>query len=576
MALRPLAHLTIRTIVAASCLAPAYLAAQTNHAAAPRPRLDSAQMRAIDSVFAVYDKPDVPGCALGVFENGAIAYGRGYGAADLERPTPITTASLFDIGSTSKQFAAASLAILASEHKLSFSDEVRKYIPELPNYGAPLTIDQMMRHTSGLRDYNGLLALAGHGLEEVTTDSQALALIVQQRHLDFPSGTRFEYSNTNFFLASVIVQRVTGMSLADFARTRLFLPLGMTHTMYRNHFAMLIPNRAMGYAPEGKDGFKNSMSNWEQTGDGALQLSVDDALLWDENFYTARVGGHAMVDALRQRGTLTNGDSIGYARGLFVGKYRGLRREEHGGDWIGYHAAFARFPDQHTSVVVLCNSDGISPGGLSDRVADIVLASAFTAPKVVAAKTDGATHAAATVPATELAGSYYAAVRGEVIRIADSSGTPVLRIVGQSFPLAATGSMSYEVKGLPVYVTFVANGARPAQSLWLRIGSADSTRAERFTEAKPTPVEIRQYAGRYHSPELGVTWVISLDKGQLALNNPPSDLMDITGPLDPAMSGSFTAGGGLLQFTHDAKGRVTGFALSASRMRGITFDRVAP
>jgi CubicO group peptidase (beta-lactamase class C family) len=572
MALRPTASLLL------ACLAPALLGAQTVHA--PAARLDSAQRRAIDSVFAPYDTTNVPGCALGVFENGQMAYGRGYGWADLERHVPITTATLFDIGSTSKQFAAASIALLANEHKLSFSDEVRKYIPELPDYGAPLTIDEMMRHTSGLRDYNGLLALAGHSLEEVTTDSQSLALVVQQRHLNFPSGSRFEYSNTGYFLLSVIVQRVTGMSLADFARTRLFLPLGMTHTQYRNHFAMLIPNRALGYAPEGKNGFKNSMSNWEETGDGAVHLSVDDALKWDENFYDARVGGRAMVDALRQRGTLANGDSIGYARGLFVGTYRGLYREEHGGDWIGYHAAFARFPTQHTSVVVLCNSDGISPGGLSDRVADIVLAHDFTVPKVasVAKSTNAAdaTHASSSLPVASLAGSYYAAVRGEVIRIADSSGAPVLRIVGQSFPLAAAGPLTYEVKGLPVYVTFVAGGARPAQSLWLRIGSTDSTRAERFTSSAPTPVEIRQYAGRYHSPELGVTWEILLDKGRLVMNNTLSDLMDIAGPLDPAMAGSFTAGGGLLQFTRGADGHVTGFALSASRMRNIRFDRVAP
>ncbi len=165
-------------------------------AGAPKPALEPAQRRAIDAIFQPYDKPGVPGCALGVFRDGRIAYGRGYGWADLERRVPITTATLFDIGSTSKQFAAASIALLAEEHKLSFDDEVRKYIPELPDYGAPLTIDNLMRHTSGLRDYAGLLALAGHSLEEVTTDSQALDLIVHQRHLNFPSGTRFSYSNT--------------------------------------------------------------------------------------------------------------------------------------------------------------------------------------------------------------------------------------------------------------------------------------------------------------------------------------------------------------------------------------------
>lgn len=579
MALRPLAHHTRLSLLAATCLAPALLAAQPSHVTTgPPARLDSAEQRAIDSVFAPYDKPGVPGCALGVFRNGAIAYGRGYGSADLERPTPITTATLFDIGSTSKQFAAASIALLADDHKLAFGDEVRKYIPELPDYGAPLTIDQMMRHTSGLRDYAGLLALAGHSLEEVTTDSQALALIVKQRHLNFPSGTRYEYSNTNFFLLSVIVQRITGTPLADFARTRLFLPLGMTHTQYRNHFAMLIPNRAIGYAPEGKDGgFRISMSNWEQTGDGALHLSVDDALAWDENFYDARVGGRAMVDALRQRGTLSNGDSIGYGRGLFLGRYRGLRREEHGGDWIGYHAAFARFPEQHTSIVVFCNSDGISPGGLSDRVADIVLAREFTMPEAVAAARDTAsTHTAPTVPVSALEGGYFASATGEVIRIADTSGAPTLHIAGQSLPLAPVGPLAYAVTGLPVYVTFVENGRRPVKVLWLRIGSTDSTRAERFAAAAPTPAQLRRYAGRYRSPELGVTWDISFEKGRLALNNTPSDLMDIAGPLDPAMAGSFTAGGGVLQFTQDAKGRLTGFGLSASRMRGIRFDRVAP
>jgi len=226
---------------------------------------------------------------------------------------------------------------------------------------------------------------------------------------------------------------------------------------------------------------------------------------------------------------------------------------------------------------VLCNSDGISPDGLSDRVADIVLARDFAEPKVAAA-TRGAPGkpAPASNPAAALAGGYFAPATGQVIRIADSSGAPALRIAGQSFPLAPTGPLSYVVTGLPVHVTFAAGGARPPQALWLRIGSTDSTRAERFTAAKPTPVEIRQYAGRYRSPELGVTWDIALDNGRLVLDNTRSDLMDIAGPLDPAMAGSFTAGGGVLQFTRGADGRITGFALNASRMRGIRFDRVAP
>jgi CubicO group peptidase (beta-lactamase class C family) len=544
--------------------------------ASPAPALDQAQRRAIDAIFKPYDKPAVPGCALGVFRDGRIAYARGYGWADLERRVPITTATLFDIGSTSKQFAAASIALLAEEHKLSFGDEVRKYIPELPDYGAPLTIDNLMRHTSGLRDYAGLLVLAGHSLEEVTTDSQALHLIVHQRHLNFPSGTRFSYSNTGYFLLSVIVQRVSGLSLSDFARTHIFLPLGMTHTAYRNHFDMLIPNRALGYAPASTaSGFRISMSNWEQTGDGSVQLSVDDALKWDENFYHPRVGGQTMVDELQQRGTLSNGDSIGYGRGLFLDTYRGLRRVQHGGDWIGYHAAYARYPRQHTSVIVLCNSDGISPEGLDDRVADVVLAKQFSAPKsnaTVAARTP--TTQSGGRPTATVAGGYFASATGEVFRIVTHDSGLVVEFAGQSFPLHRQGPLEYRVAAFPISITFVADSANAARALWLHTGPSDSLEAQRFVPATPDAAELASYAGRYHSPELGVTWPITFDHGALVLGTTPSELMDISGKLEPAMQGTFTAGGGTLHFVRDATGRVTGMTLSASRMRGIEFDRL--
>ncbi|MGH7648687.1 MAG: serine hydrolase domain-containing protein, partial [Gemmatimonadaceae bacterium] len=420
--------------------------------------LGPAQRKAIDAVFHPYDTAGAPGCALGVFRDGRIAYGRGYGWADIERRVPITTVTLFDIGSTSKQFTAASIALLAQEHKLSFDDQVRKYIPELPDYGAPLTIDNLMRHTSGLRDYAGLLALAGHSLEEVTTDSQALDLIVHQRHLNFPSGSRYSYSNTGYFLLSVIVQRITGTPLADFARTHIFLPLGMTRTVDRNRFDMLIPNRALGYAPAASGGgFRISMSNWEQTGDGSIHISVDDALKWDENFYHPRVGGQTMVDELQQRGTLSNGDSIGYGRGLFLDTYRGLRRVQHSGDWIGYHAAYARFPAQHASVIVLCNSDGISPEELGDRVADIVLAKAFTSPKPNASAAHVATTYHGDRLAATLGGGYFASSTGEVFRIAAHDSGLVLEFAGQSFPLERLGPLSYRVAAFPLFVRFVAD-----------------------------------------------------------------------------------------------------------------------
>lgn len=565
-------------------------AAGGGRASAVAGALGAADRQRVDSVFAEYDRSDAPGCALGFFSGGQIAYARGYGMADLERGVRITPATLFDIGSTSKQFAAASIALLAEEGKLSFSDDVRKYIPELPDYGAPIRIDDLLRHTSGLRDYVGLLALAGHSLEEVTTDSQALALIVRQRHLNFPTGSRWEYSNTGFFLLSVIVQRASGQSLADFARSRIFLPLGMTHTRYRSRAAMLIPGRALGYAPDSADGFVNSMSNWEETGDGAVHLSVEDALLWDENFYHPRVGGERMVNALQARGTLANGDSIEYARGLFIDEYRGLRRVQHGGDWIGYHAAYARFPEQHTSVVVFCNSDGISPEALADRVVDIVLADAFTEGKEVAAApsdsagtpraaraTGGAAASGDATPAladSQMVGSYYAATTNTVFQVTSDGKTLELHLSGRELPLEHTGPATMSVAGYPVKVEFTARSpGAPARSARLLIGSGEGSEAVRFTPVTPTAAALRAYAGSYYSPELDITWPVAVEDGRLVLKAKPSSLTEVAGPLTPALRDAFTAGGAFIQFTRDKAGRVTGFGVSASRMRDIRFER---
>ena len=443
----------------------------------------------------------------------------------------------------------------------------------------PITIDNLMRHTSGLRDYTGLLVLAGHTLEEATTDSQALARIVRQRHLNFPTGSKFEYSNTGYFLLSVIIQRVTGKPLADFARERIFLPLGMTHTRYRNHAAMLIPNRALGYAPDDSGGFRNSMSNWEQTGDGAVQLSIDDAVKWDENYYHPRVGGAQMVREMQTRGTIANGDSISYARGLFIDHYRGLNRVQHGGDWIGYHAAYSRFPDQHTSVMVLCNSDGISPTELADKVSDIVLAKSFTEkqPTIAAGGEKSAPGVGAkALDASRLTGSYYASSNDEVVRVVKKDTALVLEFVGRSFPLHAISPTMFATTGLPVTVEFVAEGTAPAHAVRLRVESELRAEAERFTATTPDEGALRQLAGSYYSPELGVTWPMAVDGDHLVLKNEGSELVDISGVLSPAMTDAFTAGGGMIRFTRDASGIVTGYELSASRMRGIRFEREKP
>lgn len=327
----------------------------------------------VDHVFAAYDRTDSPGCALGVYRDGHVDYARGYGMANLELGVALSPQSVFDIGSTSKQFTATSVLLLARQGKLSLDDDIRKYIPELPNYGKTITIRHILTHTSGLRDYLTLWNLAGVDDADLTTDEDALALLVRQREPNFAPGEQWLYSNSGFFLASVVVKRVSGQSLAQFAEENIFRPLGMTHTRFNDDHMSVIPNRATGYAPRAGGRFATAMSNFEQTGDGAVQTSIEDLVRWDENFYHPVVGDEQMLRTMQTNAVLNDGKKQTYALGLIVDSYRGLRAVSHGGSWAGYRAELLRFPEQHLSVATLCNLATTNPSQLARRVADAYL-----------------------------------------------------------------------------------------------------------------------------------------------------------------------------------------------------------
>ncbi|MGH9675867.1 MAG: serine hydrolase domain-containing protein, partial [Candidatus Acidiferrum sp.] len=329
---------------------------------------------AVDGVFADVAKAGSPGCALGVYRNGQIIYSKGYGLANLEENVAIARSSVFDIGSTSKQFTAASILLLEKQGKLSVNDDVRKFIPELPDYGKKITILNLLNHTSGLRDYLVLFELAGYNTDSVTTDDDALALITRQKALNFDPGSEWLYSNTGFFLLSVIVKRASGKTLREFAAENIFTPLGMTHTQFRDDHTSVIANRAMAYDPQEKGGgYKLNVSYFEQTGDGAVHTSVEDLQKWDENFYSGQIGGKDFLAEIQEQGRLNSGKALEYAKGLFIQDYRGLHTVRHGGAWGGYRAELLRFPPQHFSVACLCNFGNSDPEKRAEKVAEVYL-----------------------------------------------------------------------------------------------------------------------------------------------------------------------------------------------------------
>jgi CubicO group peptidase (beta-lactamase class C family) len=473
-------------------LASSLLAAiiSSNVAVAQQPLADSLATR-VDAIFARFARPDSPGCALGIFQNGAITYSKGYGTANLEYGVPITPSTPFISGSVAKQFTAAAIALLVEQGRLSLDDDVRKYIPELPDYGAKITVDQLVHHMSGLRDFWALVQVADMRFDDGYAVGDVVRLAARQKHLNFPPGTEYDYSNTGYIALGLIVQRVTGKSLRDFTAEQIFGPLGMTSTHFHDDHTMLVPGRASAYSPLPEGGWRINVWNNDIVGQGGLILTVNDLLKWDENFYTGTVGGPGFLKRQLQQGKLTNGTVLSYAFGLTVGEYRGLPLVEHGGSSGGYRTIISRFPTLHTSVVALCNVTDANTTMLSHQVADIVLGSTLSgAAERPRWNADSTTATRAPAPsARELAalgGRYYSPELDATYDVsASGSVVTVKRPRGEVDTLAVTGPRTFRASGLTY--RFAPDVSGKAPSFAVDIGRARGMEFNRVTDASTKP-----------------------------------------------------------------------------------------
>jgi CubicO group peptidase (beta-lactamase class C family) len=415
----------------------------------------------IDRIFAEYDKPTSPGCAVGAIQNNRYLYKGGYGMANLDYDIPNSPEMVYYIGSDSKQFTAASVALLALQGKLSLDDDIRKYFPEMPDYGTPITIQHLIHHTSGIRDIYSLMSMRGDRLEDVFSDSAALSLIFRQKGLGFKPGDAYSYSNSGYFLLAQLVKRVSGQPLREFADAQIFQPLGMTHTHFHDDPGHVMKQRAMSYEKDGMGGFRISyLQNFDKVGAGGLYSNIDDLRKWDENFYTHQVGGDALQKLIHTRGVLNNGETLGYAFGNEIGMRRGLRVEEHGGAMMGYKAYFLRFPDQHFSVITTCNLGSIDPGPLAHAVADVFLTDKMTAEAPRAVAQDAPRQAGASrefrAPTNEeiaaFSGDYFSDDLGATYRVfRGDDGRLMLRVPGSApTALVATGPNSFRAGPMQV------------------------------------------------------------------------------------------------------------------------------
>ena len=325
----------------------------------------------IDQIFAPWARTDSPGCALGVIQNGRFIYQRGYGMANLDYAIANGADMVYYVGSVSKQFTAAAIALLVKDGRIGLDDPVSKYLPEVAHLPA-MTVRQLVHHTAGVRDIYVLMALAGIRMEDVLPEADAIGLIARQKALNFPPGSEYLYSNSGYLFLAQIVKRVTGHSLRVFAEERIFRPLGMTHTHFHDEPDHVLKNRVVSYEPAGSTFRISYLQNFDKIGAGGLYTTLGDLLKWDDNFYTNRLGA-GFLEMVHSRGVLTSGETLPYAFGLQIGNYRGLRTVRHSGSLMGFKADFVRFPDQRFSIVTLCNLENINPTALNNQVADLYL-----------------------------------------------------------------------------------------------------------------------------------------------------------------------------------------------------------
>ncbi len=518
----------------------------------------------VDQIFAAYSQPGSPGCSLGVIRDGKFVYRKSYGAASLELGVPLSSDSVFYVGSDSKQFTAASVVLAAEQGYLSLDDDVRKYIPELPDYGHTITLRQMLNQTSGLRDLFDLIYLSGHDPDDFNSPGEILKLIEQQRGLNNVPGAEWIYSNTNYFLLGIVVERATKKTLAQFAAENIFRPLGMTHTLFYDDASVVVPNRVAAYEP-GKNG--SYLVDWSTSyalvGAGGLMTSVDDLLKWDDNFYSNRLGKGTLLKELETPGVLNDGQQTTYGMGLIPASYRGLPTLEHNGALFGYRADILRFPDQKFTVACLCNVSNADPEGRSRKVADLYLKDEMKPDSGPPAVNDSRFPDPA-----RFAGSYLDPRTHTILTFTAADGH--LHLQGSDWPFKRIGANQFYFYNLVGnVVTFEASdGSTRARVHWVK---GDTYFAgTKLSEFHLSEAALATYVGEYRSAEVDGKIQLSVAQGSLILKNRANPPIELT----PIANDEFHAEGGLaIVFHRDSYGKVSGLAVFEPAARGIEFSR---
>jgi CubicO group peptidase (beta-lactamase class C family) len=514
----------------------------------------------VDALFANIT-PETPGCAVGIAQKGKTILEKAYGRAHLEFDIPNTPSTIFESGSVAKQFTAAAILLLEQDGKLKLTDDIRKYLPEMPDYGDVITIEHLLNHTSGLRDWGSVAAAAGkpRGMRSFS-NAEVVDIAARQKNLNYKPGAEYSYTNTGYNLAAEIVARVSGKSFQDFTKERMFTPLGMTHSQWRDDFDRIVKGRAVAYVRT-SGGFKQSMPFMNVYGNGGLLTTVSDMLLWNEGLAQNKLGP-ALSKAMERNGVLNDGRKIPYARGVNVQSYRGFTEISHSGSTGGYTTWLARYPDQQLSVTFLCNTASGSGFTLPRQLADVFLPPPRGLGKQITTFPD----------ATPLAGLFVNTSTGFPVQV-NANGSTVQMMITGAPPMPMTREtqtrMSAGGGAMPFGATVTYSGANGFSMEMLDGNRFDHVRT---APVKPAPEQLVEYAGTYASSETSATYKVAAENSQLVLRI--DGWPEATMKLAPSYKDAFMSGGVLIRFYRDRAGRITELSWGDNRMRDLRAARL--
>jgi CubicO group peptidase (beta-lactamase class C family) len=552
----------VATAVATTAFSPLFSALL--FAQAPDRISDSLRAR-IDSVFLDVDHTTSPGCALGIYRDGQIAYARGYGMANLELGVPITPRSVFNVGSVSKQFTATAILLLVQEGRVRLDDPLRRYLFDLPSFAGAVTVRHVLRHTSGLPEQLVLEWLRGRSFDTEIMADEIWERVAAAGQLNFAPGSYWTYNNTGFFLAARLVERISGQPIDAFTQKRIFRPLGMSSTAYKSDFRRLIPGRASGYNPTSSGTFETAPSNHTVPGPGGVHTSIEDLAKWDGNFARHAVGGQALIDSLMAEGTLASGEPTwrGYNNGMWTIRTGSYQARGHGGNWVGYTATYRHYSSAHLGLAALCNINQFDLEERVERVARLLLG----LPPPDQGTRDSARVAQAAVA---FAGFWRDRRSGVVIRLRNEgnglrpgfTGGKPLVIMDDRRARNQDSTLLFRVEPFAGGKRILIRAPQP--------GPADTL--DLMTGTDTTAASALPLAGAYVNPALGITWTVHSAGNRVVIHGAGNHYLP-TDSLEAVGDNTYADDLLTVRFIRQGRGRASGLIAAMPRTWNVRLER---